>query len=133
MEAEEEHVLIAQHIVHLHVGAVQSTHGEGTVHHELHVAGAAGLLASGGDLLRDLAGGHQMLGQRHPVVLQEHHLQLAPAAGIMGNIIRQRVDEVDDPLGHSVTRCCLGAEQEGMGPGDAVGIVLQLLIQGDDV
>ncbi len=77
------------------------------------------------NLLRDLAGGHQMLGQRHPVVLQEHHLQLAPAAGIVGNIIRKGVDEVDDPLGHGIARRGLGAEQEGVGLGDAAGIVLQ--------
>ena len=133
MEAEEEHVLIAQHIVHLHVGAVQSTHGEGTVHHELHVAGAAGLLAGGGDLLAHLAGGHQLLRQRDPVVLQKHHLQLIAADRVVVDLIRQGVDEADDPLGHCIPRRRLGAEQERVGLRDGVGVVLELLVQCDDV
>ena len=57
LEAEEEDVLVPQHLVHLHVGAVQGADGHRAVHHELHIAGAAGLLAGGGDLLGELAGG----------------------------------------------------------------------------
>ena len=45
VEAEQEHILIAQQIVHLHIGTVQRTDGQSTVHHEFHVAGAAGLLS----------------------------------------------------------------------------------------
>ena len=40
---------------------------------------------------------------------------------------------MDDPLGHSVTRRSLGTKQEGVGPGDAVGIVLKLLVKRNDV
>ena len=133
MEAEEEHVLIAQHIVHLHVGAVQSTHGEGTVHHELHVAGAAGLLAGGGDLLTDLAGGHEDLGQGDAVVLQEHHLEPIFAQRVAVDLVGQGVDEVDDALGHGVAGGGLGAEQERLGREVQAGVILQALVQVDDL
>ena len=61
--AEEEDILVPQLLVHLHIGAVQGADGKRAVHHELHVAGAAGLLAGGGYLLGNLRGGHQLLGQ----------------------------------------------------------------------
>ncbi len=51
----------------------------------------------------------------------------------MRNVVRQRVDQVDDPLGHSISRRSLGTKQEGVRPGDAVGVILQLLIKGDDM
>ena len=133
MEAEEKHIFIPQHIVHLHVGAVQCADRQCAVHHELHVAGAAGLLTGGGDLLGDLAGGHQMLGKGYPVIFQKHHLQFAPAAGIVRDVVRQRVDQVDDPLGHRISRRGLGTKKEGVRPGDGVGVILQLLVKGDDM
>ena len=119
--------------MHLHVGTVQGANGQGAVHHELHVAGAAGLLAGGGDLLAHLAGGHQLLRQRDPVVLQKHHLQLIAADRVVVDLIRQGVDEADDPLGHCIPWRRLGAEQERVGLRDGVGVVLELLVQCDDV
>ena len=80
--------------------------------------------AGGGDLLADLAGGHQLLRQGDPVVLQEHHLQLILADGIVVDLVRQGVDEPDNPLGHRVARRRLGAEQEGVGLGDGIGVIL---------
>ena len=53
--------------------------------------------------------------------------------GIVVDLVRQGVDEVDDPLGHGVARRRLGAEEEGVGLGDGVGVILQLLVQGDDM
>ena len=82
LETEEEDVLISQNLVHLDVGAVQGADGHGAVHHELHVAGAAGLLAGSGDLLAQFAGGHKLLGQRDPVVLQKDDLELILTDGV---------------------------------------------------
>ena len=133
MEAEQEHILVAQDIMHLHIGTVQRADSQRAVHHELHVAGTAGFLAGSRDLLADLAGGHQVLSQGDPVVLQEHHLQLILADGVVFDLVCQRVDEADDALGHSVAGSSLGAEQEHMRLGDGVGVVLKLLIQGNDM
>ena len=51
----------------------------------------------------------------------------------MLDLIGQGVDEADDPLGHRIARRRLGAEEEGVGLGDAVGIVLKLLVKRNDV
>ena len=63
-QAEEEEVLLAGLLGHLDRGAVARADRQGAVHHELHVAGAAGLVAGRRDLLRDVAGRDQPLGQR---------------------------------------------------------------------
>ena len=132
-QAEEEDIFIPQLLVHLHVSAVQSADGKGAVHHKLHVAGAAGLLAGGGDLLGNFGGGHQLFGQGDPVVLQEDHLELVLADRICGDLAGQRVDELDDLLGHMIAGRCLGPEEEGLGGEVHVGIVPQLVVQMDDV
>ena len=115
MKAEEEHIVVAQQVVHFHVGTVQGADGQRAVHHKLHIAGAAGLLAGGGDLLTDLAGGHEDLGQGDAVVLQEHHLEPIFAQRVAVDLVGQRIDEVDDALGHGVAGGGLGAEQERLG------------------
>lgn len=51
LQAEQEHILVTQHLVHFHVGPVQGADSRGAVHHELHIAGTAGLFAGSGDLL----------------------------------------------------------------------------------
>ena len=97
--------------------------------HELHVAGAAGLLARGGDLLADFAGGHQLLRQRHPVVLQKDHLELILADRVVVDLLAERVDELDNLLGDVIPRRGLGPEQEGLGREVHVGIVTKLLVE----
>ena len=93
----------------------------------------AGLLAGGGDLLAHLAGGHQLLGQGDPVVLEEHHLQTVLAQGVLVDVMGQGVDHLDDPLGHGVARGGLGAEEEQVGRHLHVGVVPELLVEMDDV
>ena len=79
-QAEEEEVLLARFLGHLDGRAVAGADGQRAVHHELHVAGAAGLIARGGDLVGDVGGGDQALGQRDAVVGQEHDFE-PPAHG----------------------------------------------------
>src|SRR5262245_1106954 len=50
-QSEQEEVLCPHFLPDLHVGAVECTDGERAVQRELHVTGAAGLLARHGDLL----------------------------------------------------------------------------------
>jgi hypothetical protein len=73
-EAEEEEVLRPHRVTELDVGPVQRPHGERAVERELHVPRAGRLLARGGDLLRDVRGRDDPLGEAHPVVGEEHHL-----------------------------------------------------------
>ena len=97
------------------------------------VARAAGLLAGGGDLLADLARGHQMLGEGHAVILQKDDLQSPAAQRIAVDLVRQRIDEVDDALGDRVARRGLRAEEEGPRLQLHARIVLQFLVQINDV
>ena len=133
MQAEEEHVFIAQHIVHLHIGAIQSPDGQCSIHHEFHISGAGGLLAGGGNLLRHLRCRHQLFRQRHAVILQKHHLQLAAAQRIAVDLPGQHIDQADNIFRHLVARRRLGAEQIDMGDNIPVRIVVQLLIAGNDL
>ena len=119
--------------MHLHIGPVQSAHGDGAVHHKLHIARSAGLLAGGGDLLRHLAGGHQSLGHGHPIILQKHHLKPVLAERIVIDLIGQGADEPDDPLSYGVARGGLGPEEEGLGAEVHVGAILQALVEVEDV
>ena len=76
-QAEQEHVLLAGLLGDLDRGAVAGADGQGPVHHELHVARAAGLVAGGRDLLGDVAGRDQPLGERDGVIRQELDPELA--------------------------------------------------------
>ena len=70
-QAEEEEILLARFLRHLDGRAVARADGQRPVHHELHVARAAGLVARGRDLVGDIAGGDQPLGEGNAVVGQE--------------------------------------------------------------
>ena len=63
-QAEQEEVLLAGFLGHLDGRAVARADGQRAVHHELHVARAAGLVAGGRDLVGDIAGRDQPLGER---------------------------------------------------------------------
>ena len=56
-QAEQEEVLLARFFGHLDGRAVARAERQRAVHHELHVARAAGLVAGGRDLVGDVAGG----------------------------------------------------------------------------
>ena len=89
VQAEEKHVVRAELLEHLDVCAVERADRDGAVHHELHVAGTAGLLAGGRDLLGHLRGGHEHLGGGDAVIRQEVHLQPATADGVGIHIGRE--------------------------------------------
>ena len=80
---EDDLVLMAGGVGDLNVRAVQRAQRDRAVQHELHVAGAGCLGAGQRDLLRDLGGGHQALGQADAVVLEVDDAQLAADSGIL--------------------------------------------------
>ena len=62
-EAKEEEVLFPGFLRHLDSRAIARADGQRAVHHEFHVAGAAGFVAGGRDLVGDIAGWDQALCQ----------------------------------------------------------------------
>ena len=62
-QTEEEHILVAHLLVDLDVCSVEGADRDGTVDHELHIAGAGGFLAGDGDLFGDVCGGNDDLGK----------------------------------------------------------------------
>ncbi len=72
---EDEDVLVADFLADFDVGAVHGADGERAVEGELHVARAGGFGAGGGDLLGEIGGGKDTLGQRDAVVGQERDLE----------------------------------------------------------
>ena len=63
----------------LDVGAVVGADGQRAVERELHVAGAGRLLAGQRDLLGQVGGRDELLGQRHVVVRRERHASAGPS------------------------------------------------------
>jgi hypothetical protein len=114
-EPEDEDVLVAHLLADLDVGAVERADGQRAVEGELHVAGARGLLAGGGDLLREVGAGNDLLGQRDAVVGQEGDLEPAADARVVIDVVARRVDRADDVLGHVVAGRGLGAKMKTRG------------------
>src|SRR5262249_10122122 len=63
-QAEQKQILFSRFFGHFDGGAVKRADRESSVHHELHVAGSAGFVPCGGNLVRNVAGGNQPLCQR---------------------------------------------------------------------
>ena len=137
--AENEDIVGAHLFADLHVGAVEGADGEGPVEGELHVAGARGLGAGGGDLLGEVGRRDDQLGQAHPVVGDEHHLQAVADARVVVDRGGHVVDEADHQLGEVVGRGRLAGEdhhprhpvgarvgQDGLVAGDHVQHIEQL-------
>ena len=112
-QAEEEHVLFANFLGDLDRGPVACPDGNRAVHCELHVARTAGFVAGGRDLLRDVAGGDEPLGQADAVVGQEDHFDPPPDQRVAVDGPGDVVDELDDQLGQPVRRRGLAGEEEG--------------------
>jgi hypothetical protein len=73
-QPEQEEVLLARLLGHLDGGAVARADGQCPVHHELHVAGAAGFVPGRRDLVGDVGGRDQPLGQRDAVFGEKNNL-----------------------------------------------------------
>ena len=131
--AEDEDVLGPHVLSHLHIGAVEGADGECAAQRKLHVAGARGLGASGGYLLRQVGRRHDDLGQAHAVVGYEHHLEQAAHALVVVDGGGHVVDEPDDQLGHGVGAGGLAREHHHARHMRTVGLGQDALVAGDDV
>ena len=80
-QAEQKEVFLAGFLRHLDRRAIARADRQRPVHHEFHVARAAGFVAGGRDLVRDIGGRDQPLGERNAIFGQEHDLEAAAHTG----------------------------------------------------
>ena len=131
--AEDVNVVHPDLLADLDVRAVHRADGDRAVHHELHVAGAAGFLAGGAELLGNLRRGNQHLRAGDIVVLQEHDLQHLPGPGMLFDQPAQGTDHADGLLRPDVSGAGLGAEDEDSGLHGEALVVHDPVVQHKDV
>ena len=76
-ESEQEEVFFSGLFCHFDGRSVACSDRQRAVHHEFHVAGSAGLIAGGRNLIGDIAGGNEPFGQRHVVLRQKNDFHAA--------------------------------------------------------
>src|SRR5215831_1480329 len=130
---KKEEILRAHLFTDFNVGAVQGADREGTVHAELHVAGAGGFFAGSRNLLTEIGAGINYLAKADIVVRDKDDPQPLFHVGIMVYHITDRVDELDDQLGHEVSGSRFSAEDESTGRHVEVGIVLEPMVESENM
>ena len=125
---EDDDVVVAHRLMDFHIGTVLGAEGNSAVHHELHVAGAAGFRACERNLLADFGGGNEFFRHGHAVILQIDHLEFIGYAFVVVDEVGERADELNDLLGEEIAGGCLGAEDIGLGGKGLVGMIKQPLV-----
>ena len=111
-QAEEKEIFFARFFCHLDGRAIARADGQRPVHHELHVARAAGFVAGGGNLIGDISCRNQPLRHRNTVVRQEQNLEPSADDRIPVDSAGEIVDELDDYLGQLIGGRRLAGEEE---------------------
>ena len=107
-------MLSRAHFLHdFDIRTVQRADGERAIQGQLHVAGAGGFGAGGGNLLRQIGSGDDFARGGNIVVGQEGHFQKAAHGRIVVDDIGHVVGQLDDQLGHGVARCRLAGDNHG--------------------
>ena len=117
----------------LDVGAVPCTDGECAVKRKLHVAGAGGFEAGGGDLFGDIGGRDDLFGQRDVVVGQEHDLDAIGDIDIVVDDLGKGIDKLDHGFCYKVGRCGLCGKNKGARLHLDFRVFLDFLVEVDDV
>ena len=92
------------------IGAVERADRQRAVERQLHVAGARGLHPGGRDLLRQIGGRDDHLGEADIVVRQERDLEQVAHRGVAVDHLGDVVGQLDDQLGGDIARRRLAAE-----------------------
>src|SRR6267142_7121564 len=132
-QAEEEEIFLTRLLGHLDGSAVASADGQGAVHHELHVARAAGLVASRRDLLRHIAGGNQPLCEADVILGEEEHFEAATNLRVSIDDGSYVVDQLDDEFGQVVCWRRFAGEEKGARWYLQMRVIAQLVVEYDDV
>src|SRR5262245_32608571 len=114
-QAEEEEVFLTCLPSHLDGGTITGADSQGSIHHELHVARATGLIARRRDLLGYITGGNQSLRKTDVILGEEQHFKTATDGWVRVDDGRHIVDQLDDELGQVVGRRRLAGEEKGAG------------------
>ena len=72
---KQEKVLLARCFRHFDGRAVTGSNRERAVHHEFHIAGAAGFVAGRGDLIGYITSRNQPLGERNAILGQKQYFK----------------------------------------------------------
>jgi len=131
-ETEEEEIIFAGSFSHFDGSAIKSANGEGAVHHEFHVAGATGLVASGGNLVGDVAGRNEVFGESDAIIREKENAETAADGGIGIDGVGEVVDELDDEFGKLIGGSGFTGEEEGTRRHFEIGIIAKAIIENDD-
>src|SRR6185369_7194896 len=96
VETEEEEVLFPSLCRHLDRSAVACSNRQGSIHHEFHVACAAGFISGSRNLVGNITGGDQSLGEGNAVIRKKHDFEPASYCRITGYASSHIVDELYD-------------------------------------
>ena len=130
--AEDINVLFAHLLADLHIGTVHGAQRQRTVQHELHVAGAGGLLGGKADLLGQVTGRDELFGSGDVVIFHKYHLQPLGHLRVCGDDLGEGQQGMDDVLGNGVGRSSLGTKDTHQWHGRQVPC-LDLIILMDEV
>lgn len=96
--------------VSTYVGTIAGTDDQATVQAELHITGSRSFRTSCGNVFGDVAGRGDDFSLADVVVLQKDDLQQVSNVRVVVHDISNLVDEMDDGLGHPISRCCLSTK-----------------------
>src|SRR6266849_465744 len=131
-ESEEEHVFLPSLLRHFDGRAIARAARQSSVHHELHVAGSAGFVTGGRNLIGDVARRNQPLCQGNVVLREKNDLD-SPAHGrVTVNRARQVVDKFYDQLGQAISWCRFTGEEECARHHLHIGILPQPVLNDDN-
>ena len=102
-----EHVLLADLLRNLNIGAIHCSNDEAAIHHKFHVGGTRSFCARSRNVLRELRGWDDHLSRGDVVVGQEDHLEKVAYLRVIVYLLLNRSDQLDDGLGGVVGWGCL--------------------------
>ena len=132
-ETEDKGIFGTCLLYNLDVGTVHGSQGQGSVHHELHVACSRGFLASSGNLLGNVGGWEKLFCQAYTVIFYKDNPKLALYTAVIVDSFCHCVDKLDDSLCTAVTRSGLCSEDVGSGWRIEVWILQNAVVQIHDV
>ncbi len=131
IHAEDRDVLRADMVADFDIGAVERADRQRAVQRELHVAGAGGFHTRGGNLLGQIRGRNDHLGEADIVIRDEHHFEPADGVRVAVDDFGDVIDQLDDQLGIAIARCRLAGEDFDARHPVALRLVLDGVIERD--
>uniref|UniRef100_A0A1Y1L8Q7 Uncharacterized protein n=1 Tax=Photinus pyralis TaxID=7054 RepID=A0A1Y1L8Q7_PHOPY len=101
---KEEDVAFTDFTRNLNVGAVAGANDEAAVEDKLHVASSRGLCSSGRNMFANVRSRANHFRLAHVIILQENNLEQVTNILVLIHHRADRVDQVDNLLGHPISR-----------------------------